>query len=224
MMTNISYKRQNGIINIKNFRQNEITIIGCGAIGSFVAISLAKMGLTNFILYDDDKVEEHNLPNQFFTTENICFWKTTATAYNMNLFNNECNIVNINKRFDKNCQTISPIVICCVDDINTRKKIFNQLLTQNQERKYLQLFIDTRMGGLQGEVYFVDVTNKDSINRYLDTLFPKSKASQLPCSERSIIFTVMGVASIVCNGIVQILKGQEYMERVIIDYKLPQII
>ena len=86
------YQRQSSIINIENYRDNKITIVGCGAIGSFVAISLAKMGLTKFEIWDHDKVEEHNLPNQFFFDGDIGMNKTTATRRNMNMFNNECKI------------------------------------------------------------------------------------------------------------------------------------
>ena len=43
-----------------------IHIIGCGATGSWVALMLAKMGISNITCWDFDKVEEHNLPNQFF--------------------------------------------------------------------------------------------------------------------------------------------------------------
>ena len=41
-----------------------IHIIGCGAIGSILAFSLAKLGLTKIVLYDEDVVEDKNVANQ----------------------------------------------------------------------------------------------------------------------------------------------------------------
>ena len=48
-----------------------ITIVGCGAIGSFLALSLAKMGATNLCLYDFDEVSIVNMSNQFFRYSDI---------------------------------------------------------------------------------------------------------------------------------------------------------
>ncbi len=80
---NQNYNRQVGLVDIQSFRDNTIAIVGCGAIGSYVASSLAKMGLTNFNLYDFDKIEVHNLPNQFFKEKDVGKYKVNITAKNM---------------------------------------------------------------------------------------------------------------------------------------------
>ena len=46
--------------------KENIHIIGCGAIGSTVAFLLAKLGITNLILYDEDVVESKNVANQMY--------------------------------------------------------------------------------------------------------------------------------------------------------------
>ena len=43
---------------------DEIHIIGLGAIGSTLAEQLARMGFTNFYIYDFDRIEEKNIVNQ----------------------------------------------------------------------------------------------------------------------------------------------------------------
>src|SRR5207244_2270936 len=43
-----------------------VTVIGAGAVGSFVTLTLAKMGLRDLTVFDDDVVDVHNLPNQFY--------------------------------------------------------------------------------------------------------------------------------------------------------------
>lgn len=207
------YYRQSGIIDIKSLRDNEITIIGCGAIGSFVATSLAKMGLTKFSLYDFDKIELHNLPNQFFREKDIGKFKVDVTEELMKEFNDECVITKHKKYNGKKLN--SSIVVSCVDDMEVRKKIFDNCKSK--------LFIDTRMGGLQGQVYVVDMSKKDRIKKYKETLFGQGEASQLRCTERSIIFTVLGIASLVCNQIVKAFKGEEVSNYLVLDYKLPQM-
>jgi len=213
----IDYIRQSGIVNIESFRDNEIAIIGCGAIGSFVAASLAKMGLTRFTLYDFDKVEAHNLPNQFFREEDIDFSKANATEMLMMQFNSLCIINEKNKYKGELLKT--PIVISCVDNMDIRKQIFKAC----KKDKKVQLFIDTRMGGLQGQVYTIDMDKKKEIKNYEKSLFSQKEAVQLKCTERSIIFTVLGMASVVCSQIIKCFNEEKIRNYIVLDYSLPQM-
>lgn len=215
------YIRQSGIINIEEFANNGITIVGCGAIGSFVAVSLAKMGLNKFVLYDFDKVEPHNLPNQFFDIYDIGNLKVYATRIKMAEFNPNCSVKKLGRYTRGKLNT--PIVISCVDDMNARKKIFESCVKDNK----VQLFIDCRMGGLQGQVYTVDVSNtrkgRASIKKYSGSLFSNEEAVEVRCTERSIIFTVLGIASLVCNQIIKCFKEEEIKNYIVLDYSLPQM-
>lgn len=212
------YMRQIGLINIEEFVDNHILIVGCGAIGSFTAISLAKMGLKEFTLVDFDTVEEHNLPNQFFTRGNINQNKAFVTANNMHSFNTDCWPARIDKPFNSKMRHGSHIVISCVDNMKTRKQIFN-----NAKRNNVQLFIDARMAGLQGQIYTVDMSKKSQIKTYEKSLFTDDEAQQVRCTDRSIIFTVLGVASFICNQIVKAFNEEELSNYIVLDYKANQV-
>jgi len=43
-----------------------IHLIGCGAVGSWTALQLIKLGLRTVHVWDGDKVAEHNISNQAF--------------------------------------------------------------------------------------------------------------------------------------------------------------
>lgn len=212
------YTRQSSIINIEDVKDNGITIVGCGAIGSFIAISLAKMGMANFVLWDNDTIEAHNLPNQFYKEEDIGKYKTYALAKNMKEFNSDADISSFGK-FDSQIPR-TPIVISCVDKMDVRKKIFEGC----KRNKMVQLYIDTRMGGLQGQVYTVDMGKKNEIDAYEKTLFGNNEAVRLRCTERSIIFTVLGISAIVCNQIKKAFNNEEMRNFIGIDYVYEQII
>ena len=49
----------------------KIVICGCGAIGSNLADNLVRTGFTNIKLVDFDRVEEHNLSTQIYTSDSI---------------------------------------------------------------------------------------------------------------------------------------------------------
>ena len=71
--------RQKDLVNYKIFNV-PITVIGVGGIGSFTVLTLAKMGFRNITIYDHDRVEQHNLPNQFYRIKDLKKYKVDALA------------------------------------------------------------------------------------------------------------------------------------------------
>ena len=74
------YRRQLDIIPLDRLQSAHVTVIGCGAVGSFTAFTLAKMGIGNINVYDHDTVTAHNLPNQLFRVSDISRSKVQALA------------------------------------------------------------------------------------------------------------------------------------------------
>lgn len=212
------YIRQSSIINIEEVKENLIAIIGCGAIGSYTAVSLAKMGMQRFLIYDHDKIEEHNLPNQFFNCADVGLSKVIATRNMMSLFNEEAEIFMGGEFTEKDSLQGCHIVVCSVDTMKARKTIF-----KNAKKDDVQLFIDTRMGALEGQVYAVDMEDPKEIKEYEKSLFTDKEAVTGRCTERAIIFTVLGISSIVCSLIVKALKEEEISNFTVIDYKQHQM-
>ncbi|MCP8633510.1 ThiF family adenylyltransferase [Pseudomonas mosselii] len=54
------------IADLKNLRQSRVLIVGCGGIGSSLAMLLAGAGIRKFCLVDTDVVERSNLNRQLF--------------------------------------------------------------------------------------------------------------------------------------------------------------
>ena len=91
MTTGVSFLRHAGWVDQSSFKDT-IHIVGCGAVGSNLALILAKMGVTNFCLWDLDRVEPHNLPNQAYLPQHIGHKKTEALASVLKEFNPEIEI------------------------------------------------------------------------------------------------------------------------------------
>ena len=101
-----------------------VVIIGLGAVGSWTTIQLAKSGIKNFVVIDNDKVEESNLNRSCFNYKDISKYKTDAVAellvninssitiqkYNLSITNTK----QINQILDKISST-NVIVINCAD-------------------------------------------------------------------------------------------------------------
>ena len=63
-MDSTFFLRQLEIADPTKFRDKSITVIGAGGIGAATVVALAKTGFEKITVYDFDKIEEHNLPNQ----------------------------------------------------------------------------------------------------------------------------------------------------------------
>lgn len=213
------YTRQEGIIKVSEYNHNWITIIGCGAIGSYIATSLTKIGFNKFVLYDQDIVEEHNLPNQFFKEESIGTPKVTATKKMMLDFNSTAEIIEKTEWYTHQ-QILSEILIVTVDTMEARENIFRKAL----ENPSIQFLIDCRMNALEGHIYTIDLKDSKQVEYYKSTLFKDDEAVQERCTARSILFTVLGITSIACSQIVKLLKEKETKPFIVMDFEVPQII
>ena len=65
------FLRQQDLCPVQALQDLHVTMVGCGAVGSFTALALSKMGVGSMTLYDPDTVEVHNLPVQMFTNADL---------------------------------------------------------------------------------------------------------------------------------------------------------
>lgn len=214
-----NYGRQTDLFNAEAYKDIEVTIVGCGAIGSFTALALAKMGLSKFSIWDFDYIEDHNLPNQFFKEADLGSKKVEVTAQMIKEYNSGAEVVTHGKFVNEFIE--SPIVVCAVDSMEFRKQVFNGC------KGKVQLFLDSRMGALQGQIYSIDMADKKEVKFYESTLFSDDDAAPEVCTAKSIIFTVLGMSSLICNQVKKALTGEkigkEMTNYIVIDYLLPQI-
>lgn len=71
-------KRQNKKDN-EIFKNSKVSILGCGGLGSNIAMTLARAGIGEIFLYDFDKVEYSNLNRQNYKISDIGKEKVLAT-------------------------------------------------------------------------------------------------------------------------------------------------
>lgn len=98
-------------------------IIGCGSVGSTVAALLARLGVTNFVLYDFDRVESHNLANQMFVHSDIKAEKVDAVKRIIMEINPEAEPTIELCREGYSDQKLGGYVFLCVDNIDLRREI-----------------------------------------------------------------------------------------------------
>jgi len=204
----MDFTRQKDIFDPEKHGRVPITLIGAGSVGSMVALLLAKVGFSDIAVYDHDKVEKHNLPNQFYPMDSLGKHKVWALATLVKEMTGVGITTFAKKYVDKD--PLSGIVITALDSMDARKLVFDQFLEQVTTLG----MIDPRMGGLDYRVYTIKPEQHD-----MWTWYPDDDAVQERCTEKSIIFNVAGIASLVVSSACKLASGQPYPVEVIGEMK-----
>jgi molybdopterin/thiamine biosynthesis adenylyltransferase len=226
------FLNQTGLLPEAQLEQFAIGIVGTGAIGSFVAMALTKMGFKYVVTWDFDKIEEHNIANQMFPLADVGKRKAIATRDMIEKFSGEKAICLATKAtgegvlsyMDKAFNGKTPIVILAVDSLDIRKEI-----VEGMANLWGTSVIDARMGARTYRVLSFYSGNHEQRTQYLATLVPDGEAVQERCGQKSIIYTVLGVAAEVCNVVHHIVTRRnldnanrntmpEYPSPVVFDY------
>lgn len=201
----MEFTRQNNIFNPDN-QNSHILIVGAGSTGSFIGLTLAKMGFNNIEILDFDKVEEHNIPNQFYRKSDKDKLKVEALADIINDFT-DTKIETKNLMIDSNNVSdlninLNTIVVFCVDNMEARELIYNYI------KDYPIKLVDTRMGGEGFSIHVIDMEMEEDKITYEKSL--KLPIKETPCGEKAIIYTILSIASETANLIKRIDKGEDY--------------
>ncbi len=104
-------------------RSTKVTILGCGAVGSWTAVQLAHSGLQNFTVIDGDLVEESNLNRSIFLHEDIGVPKVQALASALHRISPSIQVRTVEKKvFDAEglstllAEAAPDIVVNCADE------------------------------------------------------------------------------------------------------------
>ena len=212
VMEKVSYARQLDIFNPEDYKNVHITVIGAGSVGSFVVLALAKMGIQSIEVWDDDTVEVHNIPNQFYPLASVGAYKVEALASFVEVMTG-VSIYTHKVRFTGSVLLpgIRSIIISAVDSLDVRRDLWKSIKTKEKP----ELYIDARMGGELMRIFAV--RNSRDFVYYEDSL--KGEAVALPCTARSIVFNVLPIGGIVAALVKKHLKKELVHKEVIFDMR-----
>jgi len=180
-----------------------VTIIGAGATGSWTALLLTKMGMSNINIFDFDDVEVENMCSQFYKPSDISNAKVNSLKTNILNFTG-VEINSINEKFE-NFPENTKIVISAVDNMASRAMIW----TKCKEDK-IPFFIDPRMAIETCLVYAMKPTLAKDINAYEKTLYSDLDAVPERCTAKSTVYTANLIAGQVCKIVKDFITGNSY--------------
>jgi molybdopterin/thiamine biosynthesis adenylyltransferase len=166
----------------------KISIVGAGAIGSWLCLALAKAGFWNISVADDDEVSVENMNSQFFPLSAIGKPKTQALAEMVRDFTGYT-IETTTKRVRSGADfDMSGITVAAVDSMEARSLIFKASTGR--------WFIDPRMGAESALLYVVDRASPKSVEGYLKTLYADADSVQERCTAKATIYTANMLAGL----------------------------
>ncbi|HEY9868414.1 MAG TPA: ThiF family adenylyltransferase [Candidatus Obscuribacterales bacterium] len=175
-MNKVDITRHIDVFSRDAFGDRRIDVIGAGATGSRIVVSLAKLGLENIHVWDFDKVEAHNIANQAYGDGDIGKLKVDALH---DLVKAQTGLA-IHKHAERvdGSQELGDVVFLLTDTMSSRKEIWSKGIRYKMRTK---LMIETRMGASEGRVYTVNPTRPAHVKGWEGTLYDDAVAEVSAC-------------------------------------------
>ncbi len=209
-MNDMRFLRQQDVVDADKLANLQVTLIGLGSIGSVAGLFLAKMGVCNLTCFDADIVDIHNVSNQAYGMSDVGLLKADAFSI---LIENQTGVMPncIGMQYDG--RQLSGVVISAVDSMKSREAIWKSIRDQPQVR----LYIDARMGLETLIVHAIRPQIREDRVRYSQTIVPDDQAFQERCTARTICYTPLMAASVVCNLVKRFVNQEQVPSQVTLD-------
>ena len=197
------YARQEDIIG-PGAMKRRIHVLGAGGIGSWTVLTLAKMGCEKITVYDDDRVENHNVASQFFKEEQLGMLKVEALKDNV-LEQTGIEIEPVSELLEEEFIT-EGLVVITIDSMSERIRL-GKLYAEHPI-----FIVDGRMGGLVFELHSLD-----SDDYLASTCDPKATVPE-KCTAKSICFNCAAIGGMMTNLVRKYLLDAPFIGEIIFDF------
>lgn len=217
-----STSRFSSAIWFEAIKDQQITLVGLGGIGSYVAYLLGRLQVKSLSLYDDDVVDSSNLSGQFYPVSSVGQRKVDSTFNSLVGYSNYYKIYGFSRKFtaSESCQKI---MICGLDNMSSRRTCFltwlNRVNKLPVEERASCLFIDGRLAAEEFQVFCMRGNDAHLVSEYADKwLFDDKEAEETLCSYKQTSFCANMIASVIVNLFVNFVAN---MCQPLIDRELP---
>jgi len=145
--------------------------------------------------------------------------KVTACAEILLQFDSEVKVNTLARPFIKQ-KLKADIVISSVDFMDVRKRICGSIVSH----KKVKLLIDPRMAAHVIQVYSATPGDPHSLKSYETTLVDESEALPDRCTARSVIYTVLPLAGLICRQVAAFTNDEWIEPALTLDLKTLSIL
>jgi len=156
--TVLNHSQQHRLLDPKAAKP--VTLIGAGAVGSLVAVALAKMGVPRMTVWDDDDVSEHNVPMSAYRLKD--FMRPKVEALREIVKEASGLVIDIRQEKYVGREPLEGAVIACVDTMEARQAVWKAVRMDPN----VDILIDTRTAGKILWVFSVCPCDPDDAEYY----------------------------------------------------------
>lgn len=188
-----------------SFGDTQVNFVGVGATGSRMALGAAKLGIRNIHVYDFDKVEPHNVPNQIFGNNHVGMLKVEALK---DIIHEQTGTtITIHPERVDGSQRLGDVVFLLTDTMASRQEIWKAGLRYKPHVKFM---VETRMGKNSGRVYALNPSKPLHVKGWEETLYSDDVAEVSACGTS---ITVGSTAEVVSGFAVwQLIRWHQIQE------------
>jgi len=198
--------------DIADLKDVEFHIVGCGAIGSSVAMQLVRLGADNFYLYDFDKVEIPNIGVSQYNEQDVGLPKVGALINHMKRVNVMIKVEGQVNKFESYGGTKDGILILGLDSMKARRDIVKSLV----ECPYKpNIVIDGRMGAEHYQQY---IYNNITMSQYDKNWYSDDDSDPEPCTRKATSYCSNMSGSFIANAAKNIVMKQPYFREVTFNF------
>lgn len=199
-MTQDRFVRQRLLVPREKITDLTFTIVGVGAVGRNVALTLASMGAMRITLYDMDTVEDHNVTTQGFPQAQVGQRKVDAVKADILRVDPEIEVDALHEEFERGKPT-GDVVFCCVDSMKARRMVWTGC------KHSAKFFADARvMGEVINVLAVKDPQTEPFEDGYEASIFDDSEALPGACGAQMTIYSAMVAAGMMANQFARWLR------------------
>lgn len=201
-------------------KQAAVVIVGCGGLGSMVAVKLAASGVGTIHLVDFDKVAASNLHRQvFYTLEDIGKPKVNCLKNYINSITPFVNVINhalaVDKKNVLDVLKHAELIVDCTDNLHIKYLLNDACVLKNKTLIYGSLH---KFDGYIATFNYLTKTGTRTAN--LRDAFPEIPEKLPPsCAEAGTLNTIVGLIAIFqANEVLKIIlnKGDLFINKLLI--------
>ena len=199
--------------------RSRVHIIGCGSVGSTIAENLARFGVKDFVLYDFDTVDSHNIVNQMFVMSDMGKMKVDAVKRIITDINPEAESTIVTHPEGYTGQRLDGYVFLAVDNIDLRREI----CVNNKLNPAIKAVFDVRTGLDTAQHYAADWSKAASRDNLIESMnFTHEEAeAETPMSACHVPLcaatTVRVVSAYAVNNFVNFVNGKPLCRVLVAD-------
>lgn len=184
----IDAQRHQSVFDPDAFGNRRVDVIGVGATGSKVVLSLAKLGIEKIRVWDPDHVEKHNVGNQAFGNDDV--GKLKVSALSEMVLRQTGLELDQRAEYVDGTQELGPIVFLLTDTMASRKQIWEGAL---RFKSRVKLVIETRLGADSMYIYSINPCSLPEVEGWEGTLCDDAKVERSACGSKISVGPSAGI-------------------------------